>query len=768
MQGFTPFSSLTVVFFPNRRQNYYFFFGYANKSVILLKKICICRFLFVILHAFRANKAMIKKLLLALTVITSGLVLLLLGTAVSALYVPALRNMALDKGLEVARKQTGLDIDMGQIYLSPFYHSPMVIYRAYKGEADLPLVIAIDSLFVGHRGQDTLIYVHALRLDATLQTTQLPNGITNVDDLLATPITVNRLYLDKTTLHSDSLIAAIGIDAGIGLLDVSSPQMVIAEGKYPLHGLRLNDADIGIELRETPPDTTTQDTTPLQMAFEVPDGVLRNICFRLQPMDMEIRTGHLATNVLVDVGNNRYDAKRLEVEQFVFGLGTLSIPVDTIHGNAFVDLNRNIITSSGLSVRSSELGASADLRMTEMDLETMRVTTIADANYQGSKVRLRAMYDIDDEVYDAHVEIEQVNLAPFLKDSTPVVLAGEIDAQGKGIDPHSRAMRSIVSLHLTEAIYDNINASGLQLDAELADGAVDGKLHLPIQFRDDSLVFRGRTEHQFHVVDFMDVDKLGVDYRAQMQNVEAHVAGEDFQTKQLDLHFTTDSTTTLYLATEGLSADVKSPMHVMKLVDQLSALGNDLSTFTFQLSDLSSLDTLREKIPALDAKFTLRHGSPAQGMIDKTGLDVESIDLTLHSNSSQTELALDAVIPEIAHPEDSTALRLPPAAAALRVTMLEDSTHASFNAHTKLTDGAMTLHDLQTDAYLWFDVERKGNDLNGVGRLTMDNISFGDNNLGNSAINMALSRSETYSDALRADVSLDDVPLEIAKKFIQM
>ena len=96
-----------------------------------------------------------------------GLVLLLLIGVAGVVMTPSAREWILEKAVEVANEQTDYDIDLGRIYLSPFHHSPMVLYRAYKGEGDLPLEIEIDSLFVGHRGQDTLIYTRALRLKAT-------------------------------------------------------------------------------------------------------------------------------------------------------------------------------------------------------------------------------------------------------------------------------------------------------------------------------------------------------------------------------------------------------------------------------------------------------------------------------------------------------------------------------------------------------------------------------------------------------------------------
>jgi len=348
-------------------------------------------------------------------------VLLLLIAATVVVVTPSARKAVLDKGVAIANEKTDYDIDLDSLYLSPFHHSPKVLYRAYKGETDLPLEIAIDSLFIGHRGKDTLVYTRSLRLKAIARTSQISNLQSQI---LNMPIVIEQLQLETTTFHSDSLIEAVGVDVVTKRLALTSPEMVIAEGKYPLNGLRLDDTFVGIDLRETAPDTTAQDTTPLLMAYDVTDGIMRNIHFRLTPLGMDIRANHLSTDVLADVGGNLYDAKRLEVGDFTFDLGSLHLPFDTIHGNACVDLNKNLITSNGLHARSDEIGATADLQATHMDIETLCVNVEGDATYQGSKARLRASYDIEHEAYDAQVHIERVNLTPFLGDSTHVVLAG--------------------------------------------------------------------------------------------------------------------------------------------------------------------------------------------------------------------------------------------------------------------------------------------------------------------------------------------------------
>ena len=699
-----------------------------------------------------------------------GLVLLVTIAAVCVLAIPSVRTKVLNKGVEVAQEKTGYDIDMGGLYLSPFHHSPRILWRAYKGEDDLPLQVDIDSLFVGHRGQDTLICLQALSLKAIIQNSKFK--IQNFSDFTSIPIVVERLALDTATIHSGDMIEAVGIDVILNTLELNSPGIVLAEGRYPLHGLRLNDAFIGIDLRDTPPDTTAQDTTPLLMAFDVPDGVMRNVHFALTPLGMHIRANNLSTSTLADVGGNVYDARRLDVGGASLRLGSLFLPFDTLYGDAHVDLARNLITSKGLHAVSSEFGAKADLSSTMMNLETMCVQVVGDADYQGSLAHLRALYDIENEAYNLQMNVERVDLSPFLKDSTHVVVAGEILAEGKGLDPNSRAMRSKIQMRLTDCIYDNIDVSGIGLDADLADKAVEGNLHLPFSMNDKDLRVKAQTEHQFRVAEFMKPEKMQVDYHAQMKRVRAHVAGEDFNIDSLALHFATNDTTSVNLATQGLSVDATSPMHVLKLVDRIQPLLTAVGDSTVidpivSLSNLTMLDTIRQLIPELTTQIVLAKGSPVQHIIERMGLDINEVALDFQSNAAQTGLALDASIPEINHPEDSTALRLPAAKASMKVAMKEGKTTASLVADSKLTDGALMVHALQTDAALRFDLERTGRRLNGTGRLTLDSLSFAKMVLGSRAIDIQVAPSEQFDNAIKADVHLDDLPLDLVDSILQ-
>lgn len=636
------------------------------------------------------RKGLWWKIPLALTGTAIGAVALVAAVIACVLYVPSVRQRAVDKALVIARNQTRMDIDAGKLYLSPFHHSPLVLYRAYKGEADLPLQIEIDSLFVGHRGEDTLVYTRRLRLSASLQSSGHPSPFS---DITSIPIVVEQLLLDTTTFHSDSLIAAVGIDVVLQHLEVSSPGLVIAEGQYPLHGLLLHDADIAIGLRDTPPDTTTHDNEPMQMAFDVPDGEMRNIRFRLQPLGMDIRAKALNTKVLADVGANRYDVQRIDIGGLTFSLGQLSIPADTIYGGALVDLQRNIIISDGLHVRSDQICAQADLSATRMNLNSMQVDVTGDARYKGSQARLRASYDIDDEAYDATVHIDRVNMTPFLKDSTPVVLAGDIEAAGRGINP-KRPLQSRVSVRLDEAKYGPYNLS------------------------------------------------------------------------HTSVNLATDSVTTLSVAAPKLHAEISSPMPLFGLIDRIPPLLSYVSDSAVihsltSLTDLAVLDTIRRAIPALRADIALYKGSPIQAILDSTGVDIEQVAVQIQSDAELTDIAVDAATNEQTG-------RLPAIKASARVGMRENETDLSLTADTRLTDGVMGVEGVCTDATMRMDVAREEKMIHGDGRLTMDSLSYGGKELGSRAVDIHLSPSEIHEHALRADVQLDDLPLEMVNSFVKL
>ena len=709
------------------------------------------------MHAV-GNKKLIWKIPVTILGAVLGLVLLLVIAVTVIISVPKVRTAILQKCVTIISERTDLDVDLGRLYLSPFHHSPKILYYAYKGKGDLPLDVDIDSLYIGHRGQDTLLFVHTLRL----------RGLMKGDSdaaLMDRTIVVDKLLLERATVHSDTLTGSVGIDALVGHLQVKSPGLNIGKGEYPLHGLTLADVDLAIELRGKSSDTP-EDTTSTPMAFDIPDGELSNVRFVLNPMGLVISAGSLGTDVLADVGNSLYDVRSIKIGNASLALNSLYLPFEAIEGDVRVDLGANMIESNSLYVQSDEFGANADLSATRLDLETMRADIAAAADYRGSKARLKGYYDIDDEAYDMQVNVLKVDASPFLEGSHKVNLTGDIHAQGQGIDLHSSAIRSKVNVRLAECIYDDINASGLELDATLSGKTVNGNLNLPVSMTGDSLRVKALTEHRFSVKDFLTPKRISVDYHSQISNLIAHVAGEDLDIDRLNLDFGTDKNTELHAIANGLSLDAHSPMHVLTLLDQVKPLlavvqdSSSVNSIT-SLHDLTQLDTLRHLIPALKADIKVAKGSPLHPVLQSKGLDLDNLAVSIKSDPVSSDLALDASIPVIGNPADSTALRLPAAKASVRVNMTEGKTSASLRADSNITDGVMNLDNLSTDAAFKLDLQRTGRDLNGTGHLALNSLRYNDMNLGDRTADIVISPSKQYENSIRADVRLDDIPAEL-------
>ena len=98
------------------------------------------------------NKKLIWKIPVTILGAVLGLVLLLVIAVTVIVSMSKVRTAILQRCVTEINERTSLDVDLGRLYLSPFHHSPKILYYAYKGKGDLPLDVDIDSLYIGHRG----------------------------------------------------------------------------------------------------------------------------------------------------------------------------------------------------------------------------------------------------------------------------------------------------------------------------------------------------------------------------------------------------------------------------------------------------------------------------------------------------------------------------------------------------------------------------------------------------------------------------------------
>ena len=131
--------------------------------------------------------------------------------------------------------------------------------------------------------------------------------------------------------------------------------------------------------------------------------------------------------------------------------------------------------------------------------------------------------------------------------------------------------------------------------------------------------------------------------------------------------------------------------------------------------------------------------------------------LLLKSDAQASDLSLDA------------SLNLPDAAAAaVRVNMTDGRTLASITANTSITDGVMSVDSLRTDAAVLLNLERNGRELNGSGYVALDSLMYKGMALGNRTADILISPSGLYQNAIRADVGLNDIPMELVSGILSM
>ncbi len=630
-----------------------------------------------------------KHLLWILPAVLIGVGIAGVLTVAGLIATPVVRQKILDKGIEIASEKTGYDIELHRLYLSPFHQLPSTIFND-------SVVVEIDTLFIGHANQDTLLYLDHLALSAL----PLAKDSTLSSIHLRDTISVFRLELDNAVAHTDSLIEAVKIDANVGRLRASSPGIVLKAGAYPLHGLQLADADVAITLNDTPKDTIQNTTTPL-LAFDVPDGRLDNIRFRLLPLGLDIATQSLQTTALADVGHNLYDVPLLHVGCGHFRLDKLSIPIDTLYGDAKVNLNEQLITSNGLHARCDSLEAEVDVKKTYFDLDKMLVHFAADATLQGNTAYAQGFYNIKKQAYDLTANLHHLDLSPLLGDSTVALLSGKIKAKGQGLDVKSSRMRAQVEVDLPTCVYNEYNLSGVQVQAAVS-----------------------------------------------------------------------DTGTACDIALEQLALNLRSPKHLSALMSGINPLLAAVRDTTMipkitSCQDLTQIDTLLALVPPVDINMHLGQHSFVQPIIEQRGLDIDHLDVSLHSDTTRAQLLVDAAIPTIDHPEDSTALRLPATKVQLMVKNQPSITHLTLSAAAKVADGLMSFHGVNTDFSFQMDVRRKEHLLFGDGGIRLDDLRYDTIALDNRSIDFTIEPSQRYAGgAFMLKANLDDIPLDLVDSIL--
>lgn len=573
----------------------------------------------------------------------------------------------------------------------------------------LPFNVLLSDVFVGDGQSDTLAFVGLL--DARLDITALPDSVS-----------VTALDLKDVVAHTGDLISSVKIDGRIGRLSAGVDSFNPRELYFPITDGILENSDIMVTLVDTDDEEEAveeaADTTSTGgIVIDLKDLYVNNVDFRLEPMGLKVDMGEVSTSTLVDLGATCFTVRRIDASDVDFALGSLEIPFGALKGDVLVDVGNDLITFDKVFVSVPSMDAQATLTDTRFDLETLLVSTAAKGQFAGSPVSLVADYDIDDEIYKATLDLGRTDVAKILEmEGSEIIVAGHVDAKGQGIDPTDPKMAANLNVKLDSCRYNTINVSGITLAANLLNGVVNGTVASPVHYVDSALVASLSHEIKFNAKDFLGPrPELALD--AAIADIDVKMPSDTFTISTLDVAFKTlEGMTKAAIAMPGVDLKADAAMHALEIPTLLGALDGDLT--------LAKIDSLLNVLPAVNVDLAVAQDNPLRSKIQAMGFDLNKLTASLHTVGEARKLAM-----------------------SLRTPALESIPEIKADLDAKLT-------------------HKNGIKLDG--QLRLEDLAYDGKDFGTRTVKFDVRPDSKDAEHLVAHAALDDIPLEIAKQFVDL
>ncbi|MCQ2185615.1 MAG: translocation/assembly module TamB domain-containing protein [Bacteroidales bacterium] len=617
--------------------------------------------------------------------------IVLLAALLFALTIPSVQQKAVTEAARILSDKTGIEVAVGHFSVRP------------------PCNILLGDVFVGGTKNDTLAFIG--RMDARLEIKELPDSIA-----------VNFLDLRDVVAHTGDLIPAVEIDGRIGRLAAGVKKINPQNFFFPITDGVLEDTDVSVKLLEgEETEDAPADTSSMAIVIDLQELSLKNVGFSLEPMGLRLDIGKAGTSTLVDLGSMCFTVHDIDVANSTFTMGELSVPVERLAGDAIADIGNNLITSGHLFASVPQMDVQATLTNTRFDLGKMQVSTSAKGSYAGTDISLIAEYDIDKEIYKADVNLSRTDIAKILEMSgDEIVVAGHIKASGKGINPSDAGMAADLELQLDSCRYNNIDVSGIQLAANLAKGSVSGTVASPVHYCDTSVTAALHQESHFSINDFLG-ELPGIALESRITGLDAKTGGDTLKLSTLKIDFKTDKDICrANINTPGIDIAAGIAAHALKIPELLPSFENGIT--------LNMLESLIATIPTAVAGITIEQDNPLRGMLQKRGLDLNSLSASLAKAGSTGNLKVELKTPELKGETEIPAI------------------NAKLDA------------DLRCD----------GEGLKMDGKLKLADLVYDGKKLGDRAIVLNVSPDAENPGHLVANATLDDIPVEIAQEFVEL
>lgn len=665
------------------------------------------------------------KVLLITTCCLIGVPVVIVVGILIALTIPSVQQKAATTAARILSDKIGIEASVGHFSVRP------------------PFNILLENVFAGDGQGDTLAFVG--RLDARLRIDALPDSVA-----------VRHLGVDNLTAHTGDLIPSLKIDGKVGKLSAGVEPFGLKEMTFPIKDAVLEDAALTLELisdrdsvEVSPPDSSS-----LALAIDLLDITLRNVEFRLEPMGLNLDVGKAKTGALVDLGKSCYTVRTLDISDTFFGIGDFGLTVGSLAGDAVVDLGNSIISSEVLYASVPEMEAEAQLCGTRLDLEQMRVTTVGRGSFAGAPFSLDADYDIDDEIFNASLDIQRTDVAKILKmPENELIVAGHIRAVGSGINPKDPAMRADVLVGLDSCRFNGIDVSGFKMNAGLNSGIVKGTILSPVHYSDSSATASLFLDAGFSANDFLGKFP-GIRLEATLGDIDARIPSDTLSISELKLDFkTARQMCDASISIPGIDLSANVPAHALEITSLLPSFSGGVKT-------LAGIDSLIAAIPEINADLKIRQDNALRGLLRKRGFDLNRLSVDLRSAGSSRKLEVKLETPDL-----NGEYRLPAMNAALAADLSGRKLGATLKFNSEVKDGLMSFRGIDSGIDLYTVVDRDGDNLKADGELKLANLVYDGKKIGDRNILFNLRPDSDNPNHFVANAHLDDIPVELAKQF---
>ncbi|MBQ6226318.1 MAG: translocation/assembly module TamB domain-containing protein [Bacteroidaceae bacterium] len=216
---------------------------------------------------------------------------LLIVMLVASLYLPPVQRWAVDRLTAYVEKETGLDVSIGSVHLSPL------------------LDLSLGQVHIAKPPTDVIDVEHAL-VDLDLSR------------LLSMHIGVEAIELSDGSIHTTDLIETLAMDGSIGNLRIVADDIDLKNKKVNVTDVTLDGCVLDMKLREAAEEDTTE-SAPIDWQIDVHQFIIHNSKLRIKDEPQSF-------NVAAAIREASLDGGDISLSKGIYRVGKVSLSADSL------------------------------------------------------------------------------------------------------------------------------------------------------------------------------------------------------------------------------------------------------------------------------------------------------------------------------------------------------------------------------------------------------------------------------------------------------